>query len=297
MWFGGTSSYVRSEMRLDDEAVDRFFLIHRVVNHRDSPLNGLAMGDPARMAVLEALEAFRMAATNLPRDDKLIKRTHDRLVEHVIPEVRGLERFLNLNAAAEAERRDKLSRPVSDPFDASQMDKMHLVSHGLYVGSYHPACELDTLRAHNVTHVLCCIEMEPKFPTDLVYLVLGADDRVGYNIMQHLEETYMFIERAILDGGGVLVHCGAGISRAPTVAAAYLVRKLGVGADEAIAHVKRARACVMPNMGFKSQLKDYAEGIRVKNGGSPKLTATSGMTTPSSSRPPSAPAPRRPPSA
>uniref|UniRef100_A0A7S1R8C1 Protein-serine/threonine phosphatase n=1 Tax=Neobodo designis TaxID=312471 RepID=A0A7S1R8C1_NEODS len=276
MW--GESTYVSPNMRLDERAVERLVTLNRTLLHRDSPLQGFPPGDSRREAVMEALEAFRMAATNVPRDDAAIDKTFAHLTKQALEEVPGLPRFFNRMCDQERESRQRIGRPVTDPFDASQMDKMHLVANGIYVGSYHPACDRELLRAHGITHVLTCIEMPPKFPTDFVYTVLTADDRAGYDITQHFNKTHRFIDQALCNGGGVLIHCGAGISRAPTVAAAYLVRKFGVSAEEAIRSIRRVRACVMPNVGFKAQLNEFADKVRKgtwkDDGPSPIMTPT-----------------------
>eukprot|EP00758_Cryptobia_borreli_P013264 Tbor_TRINITY_DN5817_c1_g2::TRINITY_DN5817_c1_g2_i1::g.6641::m.6641 len=57
----------------------------------------------------------------------------------------------------------------------------------------------------------------------------------------------------------VLIHCGAGISRAPTVVCAYLIKKFQLtSAAPAIQVVQAARPCARPNPGFKKQLDKYA---------------------------------------
>ena len=48
---------------------------------------------------------------------------------------------------------------------------------------------------------------------------------------------------------------GAGISRAPSIAIAYVMFKLGLSAADALQLVKERRQCVRPNPGFAAQLK------------------------------------------
>eukprot|EP00967_Tisochrysis_lutea_P057610 scaffold73059_cov30-Tisochrysis_lutea.AAC.1 len=66
-----------------------------------------------------------------------------------------------------------------------------------------------------------------------------------------------FIEEARQAGGVVYVHCGAGISRAPTAAAAYLIWKLRLSAAAAISLLRRSRPCARPNVGFVNVLKAW----------------------------------------
>ena len=48
-------------------------------------------------------------------------------------------------------------------------------------------------------------------------------------------------------GGAVYVHCGAGISRAPTAVIAYLMTDCRLNFEDARALVKAARPCARPN--------------------------------------------------
>jgi hypothetical protein len=62
---------------------------------------------------------------------------------------------------------------------------------------------------------------------------------------------------AVCAGGGVLVHCQAGISRSAAIVIAYCMWKERLSAAAATAVVSAARDAIWPNMGFKTQLQEF----------------------------------------
>ena len=55
----------------------------------------------------------------------------------------------------------------------------------------------------------------------------------------------------------VLVHCNAGVSRAPSIVIGYLMLREGLPFEDAYGQVKVARPSVCPNPGFYQQLQGY----------------------------------------
>jgi hypothetical protein len=58
--------------------------------------------------------------------------------------------------------------------------------------------------------------------------------------LDDLHRGVAFIHRVITGGGKVYIHCGGGVGRAPTMAAAYFISQ-GLELDEAIGLIKRSR--------------------------------------------------------
>jgi atypical dual specificity phosphatase len=58
-----------------------------------------------------------------------------------------------------------------------------------------------------------------------------------------LEMALRDLEALMSKNARVYLHCNAGLNRAPTLAIAYLRANAGMSLDEAMAHVKRRRAC------------------------------------------------------
>ncbi|KAK7197756.1 dual specificity protein phosphatase [Novymonas esmeraldas] len=237
----------------------------------------------------EPLEAFRMMATNLPIDqegldtsravlcellEELCEELADpdiiaELHEKVLPSGEGApaEESGDEGLGSSAVECGVIRRPSG--FGVDGLSQMQEVIPGLWCGSYHPATDRELMQRHGITHVCCCIGTQPRFPGDFMYMTLAADDRPDYEMSQHFARTFEFIENALVKcHGGVLVHCGAGISRAPTVVSAYLMRKVRLGSSAAVHLVQHHRACASPNMGFRRQLHAYGKQIGVEEAAS-----------------------------
>lgn len=128
------------------------------------------------------------------------------------------------------------------------------VTPALYVGPQHRANGKRALTQAGIAYIL---NMRSEFDDAAHNLTLDAppdgspaDARASYchlptpddeaPSMAHLAQGIAFIESAIDSGGKVYIHCSAGVGRAPTMAAAYLIRR-GYGADAALDLIRSAR--------------------------------------------------------
>jgi dual specificity MAP kinase phosphatase len=75
--------------------------------------------------------------------------------------------------------------------------------------------------------------------------------------LEQLQEGCTFITEEIARGGGVYIHCGAGIGRAATTAAAYLV-STGLAPDQAWARIRAVRPFIRPKLAQFAQIKQFA---------------------------------------
>ena len=90
------------------------------------------------------------------------------------------------------------------------------------------------------------------------YLYLPTPDDAPPTLEQ-LRAAVAFIAEEIASGGGVYVHCGAGVGRAAVTAAAYLV-STGLTPDQAWACIRQARPFVRPNPVQVAQVERFARG-------------------------------------
>jgi protein-tyrosine phosphatase len=94
------------------------------------------------------------------------------------------------------------------------------------------------------------------------WLHVPIDDDWQEDISQHFLQVIQFID-AESKKGPVLVHCAGGISRSPTLVAAYLMWEHGWTRKETIQYITAKRNIVDPNDGFMDQLLMF-EGVLQK---------------------------------
>eukprot|EP00753_Platysulcus_tardus_P015869 PLAT5321.2.p1 GENE.PLAT5321.2~~PLAT5321.2.p1 ORF type:complete len:268 (-),score=14.82 PLAT5321.2:72-875(-) len=151
--------------------------------------------------------------------------------------------------------------------------EMQEVVAGVWIGPQRAAGKVAALEAAGITHVLTANGQPPRLllamaarkMTALQNLVLELDDEPEEDIASTFPTAIAFIQKALAEGGGVLVHCTAGISRSCTIVCAYLMATQRISVEEALHVVRSARKWVKPNPGFIAQLTQYE--MEVLHGG------------------------------
>ncbi|KAF6737406.1 Dual specificity protein phosphatase 19 [Oryzias melastigma] len=128
----------------------------------------------------------------------------------------------------------------------------------LLLASQDAAHDIETLCKFKVSHVLnVAYGVSNLFPHQMVYKTLQILDLPDTDITSYMEECSTFIDQAKEQGGVVLVHCNAGVSRSSSIVIGYLMLREGLSFDDAFSQVKQARPSSCPNPGFYQQLQNY----------------------------------------
>lgn len=125
--------------------------------------------------------------------------------------------------------------------------KISKVAPHLYVGGQHKQHGLARMRDDGITAIVNMREESDDAARGLVldhYLWLPTTDDAAPTIGD-LKEGAAFIRRHIEAEEGVYVHCASGVGRAPTMAAAYLVRE-GATPEAAWRRIRRERPFIRP---------------------------------------------------
>ncbi len=88
------------------------------------------------------------------------------------------------------------------------------------------------------------------------YLHLPTIDDAAPSV-EHLDQGVTFIRSVIQSGGKVYIHCGAGVGRAPTMAAAYLIAE-GYSLEEALRMIRKVRPFITITDPQMEQLEKFA---------------------------------------
>ncbi|XP_066929126.1 dual specificity protein phosphatase 22-like [Clytia hemisphaerica] len=138
---------------------------------------------------------------------------------------------------------------------------MNKIMPGLYLGNFRDAKDQKQLDENKITHIVAIHDQPKPILDNIQYKNIDAADSANEKLNIYFEDCAQFIHRARLEGGNVLVHCIAGISRSTTICCAYIMIISGVHWSDAILACRKARSQVNPNYGFQRQLQEFEAKI------------------------------------
>ncbi|KAJ6240741.1 dual specificity protein phosphatase 19 [Anaeramoeba flamelloides] len=124
----------------------------------------------------------------------------------------------------------------------------------LFLGTVDSSKDLGLLKEKKISHILNISQHCNNFPKRFEYLQLYHLDTDGDFILTKFPLICDFIGNCLTNGGVVLVHCTAGISRSGTAVLCYIMKKYGYDFENALIYVREKRY-VQPNTSFKWQLR------------------------------------------
>ncbi|XP_052770965.1 dual specificity protein phosphatase 4-like [Mya arenaria] len=169
----------------------------------------------------------------------------------------------------------QLSRPAID----TQLMPSELLSH-LYIGEEKHILHPDILHRIGITAILnvstSCLDQPPS---GFRYKSIPIRDNSTENISTWFNETLQYIEDTRREGGKVLVHCKAGVSRSATICIAYLMVHSSLSLDKAFDFVQARRTIIAPNMNFMQQLWEFERVLLMTSMRSSALTSSHHVTS------------------
>ncbi|XP_004695269.1 PREDICTED: dual specificity protein phosphatase 9 [Condylura cristata] len=137
----------------------------------------------------------------------------------------------------------------------------------LYLGSARDSANVESLAKLGIRYIL---NVTPNLPNlfekngGFHYKQIPISDHWSQNLSQFFPEAIAFIDEALSQNCGVLVHCLAGVSRSVTVTVAYLMQKLHLSLNDAYDLVRRKKSNISPNFNFMGQLLDFERSLRLE---------------------------------
>jgi protein-tyrosine phosphatase len=145
--------------------------------------------------------------------------------------------------------------------------RLSRVTPQLYVGGQHYKRGWRRMQRQGITAIVNMREAHHRHanPPER-YLHLPTNDNTPPSL-DDLRQGAAFIAEEIARGGCVYIHCGVGVGRAPTMAAAYLITT-GMSAQDAISAIQKVRPFIHPTPTQRAQLERFAAEFR-QNGQKP----------------------------
>lgn len=144
------------------------------------------------------------------------------------------------------------------------------VTDSLYVGPQFRKSGMNALLRAGITHT---VNMRLEFDDAKHGLTLGTDNSIYYCHLPTIDDEPIsaeaiakgieFIECAIRNGGKVYIHCSAGVGRAPSMAAAYLISN-GYCTEDALDLIRVARPFIRPTARQIQALKEFETSERLR---------------------------------
>lgn len=124
------------------------------------------------------------------------------------------------------------------------------------------------LNKYGITHVLnTATELKDfQYPSGITNILrVEMKDSASENLLKYIDQCIDYIHMVRNNGGKVLVHCIAGMSRSVSVCLAYLVKYDNMTLKDAYDHVFNERRFIHPNQGFWKSLISFEEERTGKN--------------------------------
>ena len=142
---------------------------------------------------------------------------------------------------------------------------------GLWLGDLGCTQDRDFLLENNITHMVSVIDTPVPIRTAVsrISLNIPLPDAELAPIHTYFTRAADFIDDALKRGGSVYCHCFAGISRSPTIVAAYLILKKGMTDAAALDFIRARRPIICPNDGFRRSLQILSASTRAATESAP----------------------------
>ena len=160
-------------------------------------------------------------------------------------------------AKDENEPSEKAERAQMETQKPKKNQGLFRVTPHLFMSGYDSACDSQSLYQKGISHVVNLTSQHcpnSNF-SQIQYSSFALADNPEFDLTPHLDVILKLILAKIREGKRVLVHCRMGISRAPSVIMAFLIKFVGMSYENAMDHLLNINSRISPNLGYLIQLE------------------------------------------
>ena len=135
---------------------------------------------------------------------------------------------------------------------------LYQITPSLFMSGYDSACDYKSLNRSGISHIINLTSQQcpnSNF-SEIEYSSFCLSDNPEFDLMPFIDEILGIIISKTRQGKRVLVHCKMGISRAPSIIIAFLIKSLGMTYEKAFDYLLKINSRVCPNLGYLMQLED-----------------------------------------
>jgi protein-tyrosine phosphatase len=131
------------------------------------------------------------------------------------------------------------------------------ITENIFQGDFMGSKDLNQIQKIGITHILVAGNLAIFHSNYFEYIKFDITDDDDEYIYKYFDIAFEFIDNCLSNGGKVLIHCAAGISRSSTFTCCFLIKKLKITPQEALSFIKKGRPVASPNSGFIQQLNTW----------------------------------------
>ena len=167
------------------------------------------------------------------------------------------KRFLKLNKKKIQSTIDESDQCKQTGNDSVPKKLIFQIEKHLFCSGYHTAQNKHLLESHNISHIInLTAHKYPNAHKNLfTHSSFSFSDHENFDLTSKLDPVLQIMQDKISNNQSVLVHCQKGISRAPSVIIAFLIKFRNMSFEEALKMVQKHNPEAYPNLGFLMHLK------------------------------------------
>jgi protein tyrosine/serine phosphatase len=170
----------------------------------------------------------------------------------------GLKKISLAPVQTNSEESSQPQQCVNNSVSQVNNDNVFKITSHLFMSGYECASSLDCLKTLGIDHIinLTAHKTQNLFEDQFDYSSYSINDTCNYDLSAIMDQIIIDISQRVATGKRVLIHCKMGISRAPSVILAFMIRMQGKSYNSAFDELSLINPKISPNVGFLIYLQE-----------------------------------------